>query len=608
MKRSLNALTPLAAEDLMFSALHGQEELSELFDFKLDLRSPKASLDFDALIGQSFTVEIELPQGEHRYLNGQCVHFAATGKSGRGYAYEARLRPWLWYASLRTDCKVFQHLTVPQIVKAVLSRYPYPVQNKLSASYREWDYCVQYRESDLNFVSRLMEHEGIYYYFEHSKGEHTLVLCDDIGAHAPFAGYEQIPYYSPDSANPDEDHFESWLIARTVDSGAFVAQEYDFKKPFADLSTTRAINRPHAQSNFEVFDYPGGYTDPTHGEQYAKVRIQQMHSEHEVACAAGGVRGAVPGSLFTLTQPGALSLLSQDQEREYLITGVSYTATDNAYEADGSAGQLSWQAQVKVLPTTETYRPRRKTPKPHTMGPETAVVVGPKGEEIYTDKYARVKVQFPWDRYGQRNENSSCWIRVSSAWAGAGFGAMQVPRIGQEVIIDYLGGDPDRPMVTGRVYNAAQMPPWALPGAMTQSGILSRSMNKSGSDCANALRFEDKKGEEELWLHAERDQRIEVEHDENHSVGHDRTLTVEGTHTETIKKDTTITVSEGNHRTTVSQGEQSNTVKGGITVESQSSKYTLTAATEITLKVGGSSIVMTPGQIKIISPRIDLNP
>jgi len=217
-------------------------------------------------------------------------------------------------------------------------------------------------------------------------------------------------------------------------------------------------------------------------------------------------------------------------------------------------------------------------------------------------------VQFPWDRYGQRNENSSCWIRVSSAWAGAGFGAMQIPRIGQEVIIDYLGGDPDRPMVTGRVYNAAQMPPWALPGAMTQSGILSRSMNKSGSECANALRFEDKKGQEELWLHAERDQRIEVEHDESQWVGNDRTITVEGTHTETIKKDTTITVSEGNHRTTVSQGEQSNTVKGDITVESQSGQYMLTASTRITLKVGASSIDMTPGQIKIISPRIDLNP
>jgi type VI secretion system secreted protein VgrG len=612
MNRGFNVLTPLAPEDLVFCALTGDEELSRLFDFHLELRSPRPDLDFDALIGQSFTVEIDLPDGESRYLNGQCAHFAATGKSGRWYHYEAQLRPWLWYATRRSDCKIFQHLSAPQIVKEVLARYPYPIKDKLSGQYREWDYCVQYRESDFNFVSRLMEHEGIYYYFEHSEGEHALVLCDDTSPLLPFPGYETIPFWGPDNGQSDDEHFETWLISRTVDTGAFVAQDYNFEKPFADLTTTRAIDRKHAQAGHEAFDYPGGYTHPDDGERYAKVRIQQMHSEHEVALATGPVRGAAPGNLFTLAYHPR-----EDQNREYQITQVSYVLIGNSYEADGSSNSHSCQFRIKALPTTETYRPRSETPKPRTMGPETALVVGPRGEEIYTDQYGRVKVQFPWDRYGKKNESSSCWIRVASSWAGTGFGMVQVPRIGQEVIVDYLGGDPDRPVITGSVFNAEQMPPWRLPGAMTQSGILSRSLDKSDRECANALRFEDKKGEEELWLHAERDQRIEVENDESHSVGGNRSITVGGAHSETIKKNATLTVSEGDHCTTVSQGVQTNTVsqgthtntvKGDITVESQSGKYTLTAATEITLKVGGSSIVMAPGHITLKSAKIDLNP
>jgi type VI secretion system secreted protein VgrG len=517
MNRAINAFTPLG-NDLMFSALSGREEMSRLFDFTVEFKSEKRGIALKAMIGQSVTIEMELQKGGKRYLNGQCSHFHATGKSGRYFVYEARIRPWLWYATRKSDYKIFQGMSVPEIVLDVLGKYPFPIQNRLSDSYRKWDYNVQYRETDFNYVSRLMEHEGIYYYFEHQNGEHTLVLCDDINDHSPFPGYASVPYYPPDSTVPDEDYFDTWAVGQAIDSGAFSTDDYDFTKPSADLATGRDKTRPHPHSTYEIYDFPGGYFETDHGERYSRVRMEELQADHELIQGFGEVRGAAPGRLLTLTRhPRA------DQNREYLIASAHYSIRDNSYESTSGEAMLSWRVSIEALPGGETYRPQRLTPKPHSMGPETAVVVGPPGEEIHTDKYGRVKVQFHWDRHhAKKDENSSCWIRVAMPWAGSTWGFIHIPRIGQEVLVDFIGGDPDYPIITGSVYNAEQMPPYGLPQNKTASGIKSRSSKGADSTDYNEFRFEDMKGQEQVYLHAQRNLDSVVELDESCVVGQDR--------------------------------------------------------------------------------------
>jgi type VI secretion system secreted protein VgrG len=576
MKRLINAQTPLG-DDLMFSALTGREEMSRLFDFSLELKSVKSSIPVKALLGQSITVEMQLQDGAKRYLNAQCSQFHATGKTGRYYVYEARLRPWLWYASRRSDFKIFQQMTVPEIVLDVLGKtYPFPVDNRLTANYRKWDYNVQYRETDFNFVSRLMEHEGIYYYFEHTAGEHTLVLCDGLNAHSPFPGYASVPYYPPDSAYPGEDYFDTWTVGQALDSGAFRTDDYDFIKPSAELVTSRDKPRPHPHADYEIYDFPGGYTETDDGERYSRMRMEELQADHETIQGFGEVRGAAPGRLFTLKRhPRA------DQNRDYLITSAHYTLRDNSYEADADAGMLTWRVHIDAIPASETYRPQRLTPKPHSMGPETAVVVGPEGEEIHTDEYGRVKVQFHWDRYGKKNDQSSCWIRVAHPWAGTKWGFIHIPRMGQEVMVDFLGGDPDYPIITGSVYNAEQMPPYGLPQNKTASGFKSRSSKGAEATDYNELRFEDLKGEEQIYLHAQRNLDTVVELDESHVVGRDRQNRVErndqryvnNNDTQAVTVDQTMTVggnqvlSVGGNREISVSGKQSAAVAGNHDVD-----------------------------------------
>jgi type VI secretion system secreted protein VgrG len=521
MKRAVNAQTPLG-DDLMFSALSGREEMSRLLDFALEFRSTKPSIPVKALLGQSITVDMRLQNGAKRYLNAQCSHFHATGKSGRFYVYEARLRPWLWYATRRSDYKIFQGLTVPEIILDVLGKYPFQIKNKLNASYRKWDYNVQYRETDFNYVSRLMEHEGIYYYFEHESGEHSLVLCDGIIAHSPFPGYESVPYYPPDSVVPDEDYFDTWVVGQAIDPGQYSTDDYDFTKPSSDLTTGREKPRPHPHSSYEIYDFPGGFTDDGDGNHYSRVRMEELQADHELIQGFGEVRGAAPGHLITLKRhPRA------DQNREYLIASAHYVIRDNSYEGNSVESNLSWRVSIEALPSSEMFRPARLTPKPHSMGPETAVVVGPEGEEIWTDEYGRVKVQFHWDRYGKKDEKSSCWIRLALPWAGSNWGFIHIPRIGQEVLVDFIGGDPDYPIITGSVYNAEQMPPYGLPQNKTASGIKSRSSKGADSTDYNEFRFEDMKGQEQVYLHAQRNLDSVVELDESHIVGHDRQTRIE---------------------------------------------------------------------------------
>ncbi|WCM96066.1 type VI secretion system tip protein VgrG [Acidovorax sp. GBBC 1281] len=554
MTRRVTIQTPLG-EQLQFRQLQGKEAISQLFCFDLDLLSDSKNIDPKALLGKNATVVVETQGGGRRYLDGIVTRFGMQGEDHRYYSYRLRLQPWLWLATRKTDFKIFQNKTAPEIVEEVLGKYGYPLQKKLTRSYRSWDYCVQYGESDCDFVSRLLEHEGAYYYFEHAAGQHTLILADDIVAsHSPLPGAAVIPFYPPEKAVvADKENIHAWELHQAIHSGRHYNDDYDFQKPRADLSNMRQTPPGHAHDAHEVYEWPGGYTQFGDGEAYARVRLQSSLTGQSTVRGQSRHRALAPGYTFTLE-----NYPRDDQNQQYLLTGIEYHFKENPRvsaaapgpkgtpQEEGSFQKFTLQAQPTSLP----YTPERTTRKPRTTGPQTAVVVGPPGEEIWPDQYGRVKVQFHWDRIGAMNENSSCWVRVSSSWAGSGFGAVFIPRINQEVVVDFLNGDPDYPIITGCVYNADNMPPWALPGNATQSGIKTKSSKggafgagmKDGAGDANAIRFEDKAGAEQLWLHAQKDQLVEVENDETHWVGRDRQKTIDRDETNVIHRDRTETV------------------------------------------------------------------
>jgi len=534
--------TPLKPDLLRVRSCVAREALSELGETQLVLLSEKMDIAPDDLLGKSVTLTLAFRDDAKRHLNGYVARFSQGGFDGKFFIYEMTLRPWLWLLTRTADCRIFQDLTVPDIVKAVFHDHPVAkLEEKLFRSYRPWSYCVQYRETDFNFVARLLESEGIYWFFEHAEGEHKLVLCDSASAHDAAPGCGSLPFYgSGGQVPPLLEHVSQWTMARSVTPGKVVITDYDFERPSTSLLTTQSHSRSYDLSDGEVFDFPGGYIQSSHGSQYAEDRLDEMQAQYEVFSAGTNAQGVCAGSLLKLTRHPR-----DDQNAQYLVTSTQLQVQQASNEASDGESRLA--CGFGAMPSAQQFRPPRRTPKPQLAGPQTATVTGPGGEEIFTDKYGRVKVQFHWDRRGQRNEKSSCWVSVAYAWAGSNFGAIQVPRIGQEVIVGFLDGNPDSPIVIGRAYNAENMPPWDLPANATQSGILSRSSKGGGYGNANAIRFEDKAGAEQVWLHAERNQDIEVEKDETHWVGHDRTKTVDNDEKVHVKHDRTETV--GNNET-----------------------------------------------------------
>ncbi|AKJ29685.1 type VI secretion system Vgr family protein [Caldimonas brevitalea] len=534
----LAELTHPLGDELYFYRLQGVEALSQPYDYTLELLSESADIAFDQLIGQGLQVALKLPGGAKRHFHGLVSRFELVGRRDRYFRYEARLRPWLWTLSRTHDCRIFQAKTTLQIVKEVFDDHTVAVfEDRTTGSYEPWEYCVQYRESDLQFVSRLLEHEGIYFYFEHKPGQHTLVLADGPPAHKKTPGYEQLLYEEVAGGDrTDREAVRTWRMVEEMLPGKTALNDFDFERPSVKLLQQRASPRQHDLADHEVYDYPGEYTQADRGEQFARTRLEELQCRYRVARATSDARGVTCGAIFGLT-----GFDRQDQNTGYLITRTEIEMLQSDPQSVLSAGS-SFHCSFESISADEPFRAVRTTPKPVVQGPQTAIVVGPDGDEIYTDKYGRVKVQFHWDRYGKRDANSSCWVRVSQPWAGKNFGFMAIPRIGQEVIVDFLEGDPNRPIITGRVYNAEQMPPWALPANATQTGLLTRSSKGGSGANANELRFEDKKGSEQVYLHAEKNQDIEVENDETHWVGHDRSKTVDHNETVLVKNDRTETV------------------------------------------------------------------
>ncbi|AKM39235.1 type VI secretion system tip protein TssI/VgrG [Burkholderia contaminans] len=577
-------------DGLKFHTLDGSDELGRLFEFRIEALADSHSLSLKDMLGKPVTVRIEQQDLSTRYLNGIVARASLSGRRAeRYYGYELIVRPWLWLATRRSDCRIFQNKTVPEIVQEVLSTYGFPIENHLAESYVPRDYCVQYNETDAAFVSRLMEFEGIYFWFRHAEDTHTLMLGDAMSSHTVLPGYETIPYIARDrTAIADEEHIDGWLPAQEVSVGKHQTTDYDYTKPRADLSSQKVDPRGHDHDSFASFEWPGGYRDDAPGAHYSRVRLEEQQAEHERANADTDVRGVAPGYLFTLEHcPRA------DQNREYLIVRCQYRFQENAYASDQGAEAVVHQTMMLVQPSSLPYRSPRDTPRPRTNGPQTATVVGPPGEEIWTDQYGRVKLQFRWDRYGQSNQDSSCWVRVSSPWAGGGFGGVQIPRVGDEVVVDFLNGDPDEPIVTGRVFNGEKMPPWGLPGSATQSGLLSRSSPGGTTDHANAFRFEDKKGAEQLWMHAERnfdaetelDHSLSVGNNHTHTVGNDETMQVKNNRQRSVGQNETVNI--GQNRVAQIGVDETHGV-GGNRTRTVGKKETVTIASDREATIGGS--------------------
>lgn len=633
------------AGELLFEELIGSERLSEPYSYDVTALSAKSDLKADSVLGQSLTVTVERPAGGERQFNGLIARFVSTGetlRAGSGQAllhrYRFRIQPWLWFLTRRADCRIFQKMKVADIVREVFRGGGFSdFELKLQGSYDQHDYCVQYRETDFNFVSRLLEENGIFYYFRHQKDKHVMVLADDPSVHQSVSSYDQVKLRHALGQHVTRDALESWWVERTVQPGAYQTTDFDFRAPGSSMVKQQEKKRSYAHAGFKIYDYPAlpaGLAGPAEDQggaavgnviaavgQIAKVRLEELQSAYERFHGRGTCIGLATGAKFELSE--ALP----DFAREYAIVATEYTITSNQY-VSGSGSEFDVSMAVEATDAKTVFRPPRVTPKPVIQGAQTAMVVGKAGEEIDADKYGRVKVQFPWDRLGKKDENSSCWVRVAQVWAGKNWGAIHIPRIGQEVLVEFLEGDPDRPIITGRVYNGDSMPPYALPANVTQSGIKSRSSKQGSDGNYNEIRFEDKKGSEELLVHAEKDMKTEVEHDKTLTVGHDSTTTIDHDSTTEVKNDRKVTVDhdetcsiKNNHSTAI-QGEEKHDVtkkrtttvgdNDALTVSASatrdiSQKYTLTAGEQITFETGASKLVMkSDGTIQLQGVKITI--
>lgn len=560
MNRTVNAITPLG-DALKFKSLTGHEGLSSLSEWTVRFVSDSPTLDLQSLIGESITFEIETT-GAPRYLNGVVTGFALLHRetdTPRHYLYQATLRPWLWYATQSTDNRIFQNESAVAIIKKVLGKYDFAVEDRLVNTYRKWGYCAQFQETDFNFVSRLMEHEGIYYWFRHERARHVLVLTDEAQSHPPLPVLPAIAYYPDDRPSvPMQEYISDWQVSGELTPTGYATMDYDFQKPRADMSARRWTRKKAiADLNLEVYEPMGGYVDSADSEHYAKVHLESLQCLQVQSLATSGVRTMAPGCIFTLKNSP-----SQAENGDYLIIHTEYDIQNPTYASHDQPEDLAWFAVTsRHIPANVQYRAPRKTPVPKMSGPQTATVVGPAGEEIWTDQYGRIKVQFHWDREGAMDEHSSCWIRVSNPWAGGGFGGVQIPRVHEEVVVDFINGNIDRPIVVGRVYNASNMPPVNLPGDATQSGFVTRTKNGS-PDNANKLLFEDRQGSELLSMLAEKDMDTHVKNDQTHDVVGNVASSIAGLRSHTAHSSSDISMASGAIKNY--QADHNRTVQGSL--------------------------------------------
>jgi type VI secretion system secreted protein VgrG len=592
--RQIAIETPLGEDVLILRSFQGQEAISKLFMFELDLVSEEPSINYDNIVGQTVTLRVNLADGSPRYWNGCVSRFVQAGRDSNIAVYHATVVPWLWFLDQTTDCRIFQSKTAPDIIKQIFQEYGFrDFSLSLYGDFVKRDYCVQYRESDFNFVSRLMEEEGIFYFFEHEDGKHTLVLGNDPGAHKPCPNQDSVRYEGTAGGWQEDDVVLQWLQEQEVRPGTFTSTDYNFETPTANM-----LSSVNSKGKWEIYDFPGEYAKKADGDKLAKVRLQEQQAPKCVARGTSDCRSFGVGYKFTLTDH-----YRDDVNQEYVITALRHSAHHNLGFTSGESDTApAYENSFECIPSSTPIRPLRKTPVPVVQGCQTAVVVGPDGEEIFTDNYGRVKVQFHWDREGKKNENSSCWIRVSYPWAGKSWGGIQIPRIGQEVIVDFIEGDPDRPIITGRVYNAGQMPPWDLPGKKVVSGYKSNSTKGGGG--YNEISLDDTKGTELIQVHGQYDMDTKIEHDERRHVVNNRTKNVDVDETSTIGNNRTEKVGNNEQITigvnrTESVGSNENITIGSNRTESVGANESITVALTRTRNVGVNEMVNVGGAQEI---------
>ncbi|NNF08169.1 MAG: type VI secretion system tip protein VgrG [Candidatus Eisenbacteria bacterium] len=539
MSQPIDIATPFDADDIYFRKMVAREELGRPFHYDLELLSENPTLNPEEALGQSMTIRL-LAKNNPRYFNGICTQFGLKGSIGRFFVYKVVLRPWLWFLSRSSDCRIYPNnpesvasITVPDIIKDVFRIHGFSdfADDALTGEYQPREFCVQYNESYLDFIHRLMEEEGIYYYFEHEEERHMLRLVDGPTCHTPITDYETVEFRDDvgDTHRPPDCLF-TWGSTKAIQTGAFVMDEFEFAVPNSNMQVRASIERDFPGAGFEQFEYRGGYVGEVkssesddigdafamdRGQQFATARLEELQAKFETFRGSGNARGFYAGGLFELIEAPR-----PDMDRPYLITHAVHKLFLSGYEGvQEESTEQTYECFVSSIDAAVPFRLARRTRIPRIEGPQTAIVTGRSDEEIDVDKHGRIKVKFHWDRYREGNETSSCPVRVVQPWAGPGRGAWFTPRIGDEVIVVFLNGDMNHPVVVGSLYNGIARPPYEFPANQSQTGIKSRS-TKGGTDANfNELRFEDKMGSEQVFLHAEKTLKIDVKDSESETVG-----------------------------------------------------------------------------------------
>jgi type VI secretion system secreted protein VgrG len=659
--RPMTVSTPLGPDKLLLVGFEGTEQISGLFSFRLDLIAPNSTkVEFGKLLGQEFVVTMQIqnedPQSTEakvRYFRGICRRFEQGNRDQEFTTYRAEIVPPLWVTTRTAQCRIFQQVSVPDILKKVLTGLQ--VDYQLDGAFEKREYCVQYRETDFNFACRLMEEEGIFYFFKHAKDKLEMVVGNSARVHPDVDGVKKVHWNVEEGKHREMRHIHEWVKRQEMRSGKYALWDHSFQRPddnfeskkntLGSVAVGKVTHKLETGGNekFEIYDFPGEFAQrfdgiakgggeqagepgkiSPDGARTVELRMQAETVAGLVVEGSSNCNQFTSGHKFTLEK-------HFDAEGRYILTSVHHIAHGgNAYRS-GEGSEFVYSNSFTCIPDGLPFRPQRVTPKPCVMGAQTALVVGPSGEEIFTDKYGRVKVQFFWDRASAADANSSCWLRVGTPWAGKQWGAIHIPRIGHEVIVQFLEGDPDAPIIIGSVYNANTMPPYTLPDEKTKSGIKSNSSIGSGG--FNEIRFEDKKGSEQVFLHAEKDQDIQVKNDRKETIGNDRHLhvknnkhekvdadrheTVSGSHFEEVTTDRNVTVGGkeavkitasqsvgvGGDMVVEIKGDMSQKVSGKIYI-SASGDLVIESSSNITLKVGGSSIAIDASGVGIAGPQI----
>jgi type VI secretion system secreted protein VgrG len=608
-ERLLAVHTTLGKDVLLLQGYSGEEGMSRLFRFQLDLLSENPSIKFQDIVGQRATISVRLPDAsKFRYINGFVSRFSQTGRDERFTHYRAELVPWVWFLTRTSDCRIFQKTPLPDILKQVLTEIGGQVaelEMRLRGSYEPIDYCVQYNETDFNFVSRLMEQYGLFYFFEHEDAKHKLVIADTPSikeTHQPCPHQSAFVYDYMDAGTEGEDAVHLFDVQHEVRAGQYSVTDYNYTTPAMNLlATAAAASALPVAKTLELFEYPGEYLTKGQGDSFAKIRMQEEESPAVIVSGESACRAFIPGFQFTLS-----GHYRSDLDGPYVLTTVRHMASVGAsYSTSAYAVAENYSNQFVCIPLATPFRPPRITPKPIIQGPQTAVVTGPSGEEIFTDKNGCVKVHFHWDRYGKYDDKSSCWIRVSQTLAGKGWGAVALPRIGQEVIVEFVDGDPDRPLITGRLYNEAQVPPYKLPDEKTKSTM--KTLSSKGGGGFNEIRMEDAKGKEQVFIHSERNFDSRIKNDRLEYIGNESHRIVEKHDYELVKGDLHVEV-KGDDNLKVGD---TLSIQAAMDVQQKAGmKYGVDAGMEIHLK-SGMTLVLEAGvslTLKVGGNFVNINP